>query len=78
MCSPKLLSGRSVLIAKLHTAKAFYGILCDATLLGVVPSFTAINPIKAPFWSAVNNGQHSPLADHVHAADQVEEVNVSC
>ena len=41
---------------KLHTAKGFYGILCGATFLGVVLSFTAINPIKALYWSAVNNG----------------------
>jgi NRAMP (natural resistance-associated macrophage protein)-like metal ion transporter len=41
---------------KLHKAKAFYGILCAATLLGVAMNFVAINPIKALFWSAVING----------------------
>jgi Mn2+/Fe2+ NRAMP family transporter len=41
---------------KLHRAKGFYGILCAATLLGVALNFTAINPIKALFWSAVING----------------------
>jgi NRAMP (natural resistance-associated macrophage protein)-like metal ion transporter len=41
---------------KLHKAKAFYGILCGATLLGVAMNFVAINPIKALFWSAVING----------------------
>jgi NRAMP (natural resistance-associated macrophage protein)-like metal ion transporter len=41
---------------KLHMAKGFYGILCGATLLGVALNFTAINPIKALFWSAVING----------------------
>jgi Mn2+/Fe2+ NRAMP family transporter len=41
---------------KLHQAKGFYGILCVATLLGVAMNFTAINPIKALFWSAVING----------------------
>ena len=40
----------------LHRAKGFYGILCLATLLGVALNFTAINPIKALFWSAVING----------------------
>src|SRR5271166_5483885 len=41
---------------KLHRAKGFYGILSIATLLGVALNFTAINPIKALFWSAVING----------------------
>jgi Mn2+/Fe2+ NRAMP family transporter len=41
---------------KLHRAKGFYGILSVATLLGVALNFTAINPIKALFWSAVING----------------------
>jgi Mn2+/Fe2+ NRAMP family transporter len=41
---------------KLHSAKAFYGILCCATMLGVAMNFVGINPIKALFWSAVING----------------------
>jgi Mn2+/Fe2+ NRAMP family transporter len=41
---------------KLHRAKAFYGVLSSATLLGVAMNFTTINPIKALFWSAVING----------------------
>jgi len=41
---------------KLHRAKGFYGILGVATLLGVALNFTAINLIKALFWSAVING----------------------
>lgn len=45
---------------KLHRAKAFYGILCCATLLGVAMNFVAINPIKALFWSAVINGVAAP------------------
>jgi len=44
----------------LHKAKAFYGILCCATLLGVAMNFVAINPIKALFWSAVINGIAAP------------------
>jgi Mn2+/Fe2+ NRAMP family transporter len=40
----------------LHRAKGFYGVLTVATLLGVALNFTAINPIKALFWSAVING----------------------
>jgi Mn2+/Fe2+ NRAMP family transporter len=39
-----------------HRAKGFYGILCFATILGVVMNFTDMNPIKALFWSAVING----------------------
>jgi len=41
---------------KLHSAKAFYGIICGATLLGIAMNFSTINPIKALFWSAVING----------------------
>jgi Mn2+/Fe2+ NRAMP family transporter len=41
---------------KLHQAKGFYGIICVATLLGVVLNFASTNPIKALFWSAVING----------------------
>lgn len=41
---------------KWRKAKGFYSILAVATLLGVLLNFTAINPIKALFWSAVING----------------------
>ncbi len=41
---------------KLRRAKGFYAILAVATLIGVALNFTAINPIKALFWSAVING----------------------
>ena len=37
-------------------AKAFYGAIAAATLLGAVMNFTPIDPIKALFWSAVING----------------------
>lgn len=37
-------------------AKRFYGIIAVSTLLGVALSFTAIDPIKALYWSAVING----------------------
>jgi NRAMP (natural resistance-associated macrophage protein)-like metal ion transporter len=39
-----------------HEAKAFYGIIALATLLGVGINFIDIDPIKALFWSAVLNG----------------------
>lgn len=37
-------------------AKAFYATIAIATLIGACLNFTSINPIKAPYWSAVVNG----------------------
>jgi Mn2+/Fe2+ NRAMP family transporter len=37
-------------------AKAFYGAIAAATILGAIMNFTPIDPIKALFWSAVVNG----------------------
>jgi len=37
-------------------AKAFYGTLVGATLLGAVINFTNIDPIKALYWAAIING----------------------
>jgi Mn2+/Fe2+ NRAMP family transporter len=37
-------------------ALAFYGVLALSVALGVVLNFTAIDPIKALYWSAVING----------------------
>jgi Mn2+/Fe2+ NRAMP family transporter len=37
-------------------AKAFYGAICGATVVGAVVNFTPLDPIKALFWSAVING----------------------
>jgi Mn2+/Fe2+ NRAMP family transporter len=37
-------------------AKAFYGVLIVATLIGIGLNFSPIDPIKALFWSAVVNG----------------------
>ncbi|WP_183032878.1 NRAMP family divalent metal transporter [Cupriavidus sp. UME77] len=37
------------------TAKAFYGIIAVSTLIGIALGFTAIDPIKALYWSAVIN-----------------------
>lgn len=37
-------------------AKAFYGAVALATLVGMVMNFTSVNPIKALYWSAVLNG----------------------
>jgi NRAMP (natural resistance-associated macrophage protein)-like metal ion transporter len=41
---------------RLNRAKAFYGVLAAATVIGVLMNFTAIDPIKALIWSAVING----------------------
>jgi len=37
-------------------AKAFYGVIAVATAIGVGLNFTAIDPVKALYWSAVLNG----------------------
>jgi Mn2+/Fe2+ NRAMP family transporter len=37
-------------------AKAFYGAIAAATIVGAIMNFTPIDPIKALFWSAVVNG----------------------
>ena len=37
-------------------AKAFYATITIATLVGMAMNFTALNPIKALYWSAVLNG----------------------
>ena len=39
-----------------HRAKAFYGCIAAATLIGVLLNFSPIDPIRALFWSAVING----------------------
>jgi len=41
---------------KLSEARQFYGIVALATFGGVALNFTAIDPIKALFWTAVVNG----------------------
>ena len=41
---------------KLGRAKAFYGTICAAMVVGVALNFTPIDPVKALFWSAVING----------------------
>ena len=37
-------------------AKAFYGVIAVATLIGAALNYTSLDPIKALFWSAVING----------------------
>jgi len=44
------------LARKAYQAKAFYGAIAAATIVGAILNFTPIDPIKALFWSAVING----------------------
>jgi Mn2+/Fe2+ NRAMP family transporter len=37
-------------------AKAFYTVICIATIVGMITNFTPIDPIRALYWSAVING----------------------
>jgi NRAMP (natural resistance-associated macrophage protein)-like metal ion transporter len=39
-----------------YRAKAFYAVIATATAIGVGLNFTAIDPVKALYWSAVLNG----------------------
>jgi NRAMP (natural resistance-associated macrophage protein)-like metal ion transporter len=47
---------RKGLELKPMVAKRFYGIIAVSTLVGVALGFTALDPIKALYWSAVING----------------------
>lgn len=37
-------------------AKAFYTVICIATIVGMIMNFTPMDPIRALYWSAVING----------------------
>jgi NRAMP (natural resistance-associated macrophage protein)-like metal ion transporter len=52
----ELLSWRVGLARLPLRAKAFYGVIAAATLIGVALNFTDIDPVKALYWSAVLNG----------------------
>jgi NRAMP (natural resistance-associated macrophage protein)-like metal ion transporter len=52
----ELLSWRVGLARLPLQAKAFYGVVAAATAVGVGLNFTAIDPVKALYWSAVLNG----------------------
>ncbi len=41
---------------KLKDARAFYGVIAAATLIGLALNFVGVDPIKALYWSAVLNG----------------------
>jgi NRAMP (natural resistance-associated macrophage protein)-like metal ion transporter len=44
------------LARKLERAKAFYGAIATATVIGIALNLLSLDPIKALFWSAVING----------------------
>jgi Mn2+/Fe2+ NRAMP family transporter len=44
------------LARKPSKAKAFYGTIATATLIGILINYSPVNPIKALYWSAVING----------------------
>ncbi len=44
------------LARKFQRAKAFYGVIVAAIVVGAALNFTPIDPIKALFWTAVING----------------------
>jgi Mn2+/Fe2+ NRAMP family transporter len=50
------LQWRVGLAQKPGRAKAFYGTIAAATIIGGILNFTPLDPIKALFWSAVING----------------------
>jgi Mn2+/Fe2+ NRAMP family transporter len=50
------LKWRVGLAQRLGRARAFYGTIALATLVGAILNFTPLDPIKALFWSAVING----------------------
>jgi Mn2+/Fe2+ NRAMP family transporter len=45
-----------VIAFKANRAKAFYGTISVAVILGALLNFSPLDPIKALFWSAVING----------------------
>jgi Mn2+/Fe2+ NRAMP family transporter len=49
------------LYKKLREAHGFYGAITISTLIGLLLTFSGVNPIKALFWSAVVNGLVAPL-----------------
>ncbi|HEY3777808.1 MAG TPA: divalent metal cation transporter [Rhizomicrobium sp.] len=47
---------RAGLDRKPKAARAFYGVIAGATLMGLVLAFSPIDPMKALYWTAVING----------------------
>ena len=52
----EMLGWRVGLAEKPKRAKAFYGVIAAATLIGILLNFSPIDPVKALYWSAVLNG----------------------
>ena len=60
MRSVKAINGRLVFRRKPQRAVAFYAVLSFSVLVGIGLNFTALDPIKALYWSAVINGVLAP------------------
>ncbi len=56
VCGVRRSIGSRASISKLKDARAFYGVIAVATLVGLALNFVGIDPIKALYWSAVLNG----------------------
>jgi Mn2+/Fe2+ NRAMP family transporter len=54
---------------KLKAAKAFYGVLAVATLIGLLINFTKLDPIKALVWAAIITGVTAAPRDVFYDAD---------
>jgi Mn2+/Fe2+ NRAMP family transporter len=52
---------KSGLYRKLHQARAFYGVIILAMLLGMMVNFIGVDPIKMLIYSAVANGLVAPI-----------------
>jgi Mn2+/Fe2+ NRAMP family transporter len=52
---------RSGLYRKLHTARAFYGVIIFSMVIGYLLNFIGIDPIKMLIYSAVGNGLVAPV-----------------
>lgn len=46
---------------KFTSARAFYGIIILATVIGIILDFADVSPVKALFWTAVINGLIAPF-----------------
>jgi hypothetical protein len=53
-------------------AKAFYGTIAVATLIGMFINFVGIDPIKALFWAGAERRRRRPTDGHNHAHGHAE------
>lgn len=52
---------RQGLDSKFTAARAFYGVVILATLMGIALDFARVNPVKALYWTAIINGLLAPF-----------------